>query len=470
MSAPPPGAADRDRGRILYRDIGDYLTREDKLKFLRDKGSVAGIDDWREIAPDRHHDWLGQRDRTFETFYPMGSKQAKAGKADDAVFRLFSNGYKTGRDAYLYNFSRESCAENARRMVDDYRAALGELKEGKDLRDAVDRHSSHVRWDRELKNNLKRRKEVVFAPDNIWTTQYRPFVKQHCYVDYVLVNSKGRMDSMFPAADSGNRAIYVSGVGSTRPFSALMVDRMPDLHFVAFGQCFPRYRYRQPAAAQDALPGIAAKIERVDNISDVGVRAVRVRYADNTITKDDVFAYVYGVLHAPAYRERFANDLTKALPRVPFAPDFRAFADAGARLADLHLGYETGPEYPLDVIFAGEGEPEPDHFRLGTRRMRLDDDKTTHKTTLVVNDHIRLAGIPAEAHDYEVNGRTPLGWLIDRYRIARDKESGLVNDPNAWFADDPRGLAAAVRRVVHLSVETARLVAALPAPFDDDDQ
>ena len=461
MSAPPPGGA-RDRCRILYRDIGDYLTRDGKLKFLRDKGSVAGIDDWQEIVPDAHHDWLGQRDRTFETFYPMGSKQAKAGKTDDAVFRLFGNGYKTGRDAYMYNFSRETCADNARRMVDDYLNALAD--KAADVADITGRHRSHVRWDPNLKDNLRRGRAARFSTENIRQVAYRPFVKAYCYADDLFSQRPYPRRNFFPAADSDNRAICVPGIGDTRPFSALMVDTMPDVHFVAFGQCFPRYRYRQPSADQGALPGIAAKIERVDNISDVGVRAVRVRYADNAITKDDVFAYVYGVLHAPDYRARFANDLTKDLPRVPFAPDFRAFADAGAKLADLHLAYETGPEYPLETVFAGEGEPQPQHFRIGARRMRFEDDKTT----LVVNDHIRLAGIPAEAHDYEVNGRTPLGWLIDRYRIARDKESGLVNDPNAWFADDPRGLAAAVRRVVHLSVETARLVAALPAPFDDE--
>ena len=461
MSAPPPGGA-RDGCRILYRDIGDYLKRENKLAFLRDRVSIGGIDDWREIAPDAHHDWIGKRDRTFETFYPMGSKRAKAGKTDDAIFGLYSRGLATSRDAYIYNFSHAACAENARRMVRDYRDALRDWdesgRESAQFDDIVELRSTHVRWDRELKNNLRRGRMTSWSPDNIWTTQYRPFVKQHCYVDYVLVNMKYQQDSIFPAADSDNRAICVSGVGSTKPFSALMVDSMPDLELVSKDQCFPRYRYRQPSAAQDALPGLAPKIERVDNISDTALAAFRDRYGTPEITKDAVFDYVYGILHASDYRGRFAADLAKALPHIPFAPDFRAFAEAGAKLADLHLGYETGPEYPL----AAEPTGKADRL-FGTSRMKLTGDGNS---VLVVNDSLQLAGIPAAAHRYEVNGRTPLGWFIDRYRVARDKESGIVNDPNAWFPD-AAAFTASVKRIVHLSVETARIVEALPKALED---
>ncbi len=459
-----PDAA-HDGCRILYRDIGDYLKREEKLAILREAGSIAGIEDWRTIAPDRHHDWIGQRSEEFQRLYPMGSKAAKAGKADEAIFGLYSRGLATSRDAYIYNFSRDACAENARRMVGGYMDAMRALEEvhAPDVEDVTRRHSSHVRWDRELKNNLRRRRTATYSPDNIWTTQYRPFVKQNCYVEYVLVNNKYQQDSIFPDVDSQNRAICVPGVGSTKPFSALVVDTMQDLHFVAFGQCFPRYRYRQRADSQGELPGIESDVERIDNISDTALRAFRARYNDATIAKDAVFDYVYGVLHAPGYRERFANDLAKELPRIPFAPDFHAFAKAGRELAELHLGYESCEEYPLELAFAHEGEPRAEHFRIGKRAMRFSDDA---RTALVVNERIRLEGVPAEAHRYQVNGRTPLEWFIDRYRITQDKESGIVNDPNAWF-DDPRDLVTAIRRIVHVSVETARIVSGLPEPIPE---
>ena len=421
------------------------------------------------FTPDRHHDWIGQRSEEFQKLYPVGSKAAKAGKTDEAVFKLYSRGLATSRDAYIYNFSFNACAENARKMVGDYLGALRELDEFNNgsptdeiIHEITGRHSSNVRWDRELKNNLRRRKEVSYTTNRIWSTQYRPFVKQHCYVEYTLVNNKYRMDSIFPAVDSANRVICVPGGGSDKPFSTLVVDTMPDLNINAAGaQCFPRYRYRERAEVHRELPGIESGRERIDNISDTALRAFRVRYNDNTITKDEIFYYVYGVLHAPIYRARFANDLAKELPRIPLAPDFHAFARAGRALAELHLGYETCEEYPLEIVFAHEGEPRPEHFRIGARTMRFVDDE---KTTLIVNEHIRVGTIPALAHQYQVNGRTPLEWFIDRYRITQDKRSGIVNDPEGWF-DDPRDLIAAIRRIVHLSAETVRIVRNLPQPL-----
>ena len=343
--------------RIFYRDIGDYLSREQKLDSLREWGSVGSIDDWQEIQPDQHHDWIGQRDEAFKNFYPMGSKEAKAGKVDDAVFRLFSNGYKTGRDAYIYNFSHDACANNARRMVQNYCNALNEWNESntepKPLDNIVDLHSSHVRWDDQLKGNLQKRKAVTWSANNVWTTQYRPFVKQHCYVDYTLIHRKYQQDQIFPSNNSNNRAICVPGIGSTKPFSALMVDCMPDLELISKGQCFPRYRFIRKKAL--SLLEETSGLERIDNISDTALAAFRTHYQDSAISKDAIFAYVYGVLHAPDFRARFAHDLAKSLPRIPFAPDFQAFAQAGQALAALHLHYETGPQYPLTPQVTGTG-------------------------------------------------------------------------------------------------------------------
>ena len=457
-----PDAA-HDGCRILYRDVGDWLIREDKLAFLREAGSIAGIDDWREIAPDRHHDWIGQRSEAFQALYPLGSKDAKAGRTDEAVFTLFSNGYKTGRDAYSINFSRKACVDNAHRMVGDYTAALREWEASNGgvpggIDSVARRHSANLRWDRELKRRIRQQATTTFSHDHIREVVYRPFVKQYLYADYTFSQAPGQTRALFPDDASENRAICVTGVGSTKPFSALIVDTMPDLELISKGQCFPRYRYERRNEKQGELLDGAGGLERVDNVSDVALRAFRVRYADNAIGKDDVFDYVYGVLHAPAYRERFANDLAKELPRVPFAGDFHAFARAGRALAALHLGYETCDEYPLETVFAGPGEPRPEHFRIAERAMRFVDDE---RTALRINEHVSLTGIPAEAHAYQVNGRTPLEWLIDRYRIVRDKESGIVNDPNAWFAD-PVDLLPAIRRVVHVSAETARIVEDLP--------
>ena len=451
--------------RILYRDIGDYLKREEKLAILSEAESIAGIKDWQEITPDRHNDWIGQRSEAFQRLFPVGSKAAKAGEVGSAaIFKLYSNGLKTGKDVYFYNFSREGCAGNARAMTVNYLGAMQVGEERPDYTvddedDDINFHSSNVRTEQAFRDNLPRRKKVAYSSGKIWTTQYRPFVKQHCYVEYTLTQRKYQMDSIFPSAGSENRAICVPGISSTRPFSSLVVDTIPDLHLVAFGQCFPRYRYaRRPGGG---LLGERARLERIDNISDTALGAFRVHYYDNTITRDAIFDYVYGILHASGYRERFANDLAKELPRIPFAPDFHAFAEAGRALAELHLSYETCEEYPLDITFSLPGEPRPQHFRIGERAMRFDDDE---KTVLRVNEDVSLRGIPDAAHRYQVNGRTPIEWFIDRYRNTRDKASGIVNDPNEWF-DDPRDLIAAIRRIVYVSVETTRIVEGLPGAF-----
>ena len=216
------------------------------------------------------------------------------------------------------------------------------------------------------------------------------------------------------------------------------------------GQCFPRYRFirREARSLLNEAPGL----ERVDNIPDTTLAAFRSHYQDSSITKDAIFDYVYGVLHAPDFRARFANDLAKSLPRIPFAPDFQAFAYAGQALAALHLNYETGPQYPLTPEATGTGP------LFTPRAMRLVREK---QDVLVVNDHLRLKGIPPEAHRYQVNGRTPLGWFIDRYRITTDKHSGIRNDPNGWFPGEAAFIAA-VGRIVYLSVETVRIVEGLP--------
>ena len=460
--------ANHESCRILYHDIGDYLTREKKLAILREAGSIAGIEDWQMIAPDRHHDWIGQRDEAFQKLYPVGSKAAKAGQTDEAIFKLFSNGYKTGRDAYMYNFSRDACAESARKMVDDYLGALRGLEASQnptlELDQITRRYSTHLRWDDKLKRQAQQQAHTEFSNQYIREVAYRPFVNQHLYADQAFSQRPGLTGDIFPAADTDNRVICVSGVGSTKPFSVLVVDKMPDLHFVAFGQCLPRYRYERDQRGSERQGKLydTNGLKRIDNITDAALSAFQTRYGDSTITKDRIFDYVYGILHAPDYRDRFANDLAKGLPRVPFATDFHVFAKAGGALAALHLGYETCQEYPLNIEFTRPGEPKLEHYRIGERAMKFADDQ---RTVLIVNDHIRLSGIPAAAHQYQVNGRTPLEWFIDRYRITRDKESGIVNDPNGWF-NNPQDLITAFRRIVYVSVETVRIVEGLPELFD----
>ncbi len=211
-----------------------------------------------------------------------------------------------------------------------------------------------------------------------------------------------------------------------------------------------------------------------DNITDWCLDQIRDHYRDEAITKDDIWEYLYGVMHAPDWRERYRHDLQRNLPRVPFAPDFEAFRRAGRKLMDLHINYETVPEWPLTCLVddqPDEGDADPDAYRITQRKMRWgknESDKAEDRSVFIINDRCRLVGIPPEVHQYTVSGRSPLEWAIDSLRLKHDKASGITDDPNGWhaWADDPFNLIRHLRRLVYLSVETAQTVKSLPPSLE----
>ena len=451
---------------INYRDIGGELRGEKKLEKLKEAVSISGFSDWQIIKPNRYHEWIGQRNDAFTEFYPLGTKEAKAGKTDDAIFTLYSLGWATNRDAYVYNFSRKACAENAQQMTQEYLAAISELEENPELSadEVVRLHSTNIKWDDTLKNRLNQKKKTDFTDNYIRKVAYRPFVTTNCYADYVFITRKGQIDKIFPDSSSENRVICIPNRGARVPFSVMITDTMLDLNFFDSGsQCFPLYQYTADAnALTNTLQGIDAPPKQIDNISDTALHSFREHYRDYTITKDDIFNYVYGILHAPNYKDQFANDLSKMLPHIPYAPDFHAFSEAGKALSELHLNYETCERYPYLKVEPVKPsllwEEKPEHFLLGTLAMRFADKNT--KNTLIINEHICLTGIPDDAHHYLVDGRTPLEWFINRYKIKQDKNSGIINDPNGWF-ETPRDLITAIERIVYVSVESTKIIESL---------
>ena len=453
--------------QIHYRQIGDALKREEKFTRMHEAKSIYGFSDWQIIIPDQHYDWTPQRSKAFANFYPLGTNQVRTGRTDNAIFKLFSNGSRTSRDAYIYNFSHEACAKNAKRMVQGYLDAIAEFEENPELpsNEVARRHVSNIKWDRDLENNLRRRRKTKYDESYIRKVAYRPFIQTNCYADYTFIQRRYQMHRLFPENNSKNRVICVPGIGSKTPFSVLMTDRMPDLGFNNTCQCFPRFRYREPVSPRLTMDVDRTERaqERVDNISDTALRVFQEHYRDETVTKDAIFDYVYGILHASSYRESFTYDLSRELPRIPFAPDFYVFVEAGRSLATLHLNYETCEQYTLRVeprkreLFS---EEKPEHFRLGTRAMRFADRNT--KDTLIINKHVLLSGIPGEAHRYVVNDRTPLDWFINCYKITQDKSTGIINDPNGWF-EHPRDLITAIERIVYVSVESTKIIEKLPS-------
>lgn len=453
---------------IYYKDIGDNLTREQKLETLRNAESISGIDNWQTIIPDRYNDWIQQRSEIFNQFYSIGSRATRTEPTEEAIFNSFSRGLITSRNTSVYNFSHYLCAYNALRMTQEYNAAVFDLGVNPrlNIEEVTRRYQQYIRWDRNLENSLSRRLTVDFDENNIRKVAYRPFVKMNSYVDNIFVQRRYQMARIFPSPSSHNHVICLPSIVSRHPFSILMTDSIPDMFFNDMCQCFPRYQYSENADTPSSIRSFLNtddSLYRIDNITDTALDAFCRHYNTSNITKDKIFYYVYGILHSPNYREQFAYDLTRVLPRIPFAPDFNAFADAGMRLAVLHINYETCQPYPLETLSIQGETLQARDFRLGTRTMRYGNQD---RTSLNINEHTCLSGIPEDTHRYKVYGRTPLEWFINQYRITQDRISGITNNPNDWF-QDTREIVTAIQRIVYVSVESARIIDNLPTEITD---
>ena len=456
----------RGRARILYHDIGDYLSGDDKLARLASFGSMGAVP-WQEITPNGAGDWINQRSELFEAFPPLGDKKSKD---PEPLFDTYSLGVVTNRDAWAYNFSRSRLLTAMAATIDFYndqreqfgaQVLQGGLRRTQEAVDGfVDNDPTRISWTRALKHDLRLNKPADLDPANAVPSMYRPFCKEWLYFDRQWNEMVLQMPSLFPTPEHPNRVIAVSGVGAGTGYSALMTEAIPCLHLAGAGnavQCFPRYRY---VAVAERDPPFRADggYERHDAISPRTLDAYRTRFGAE-VTADDVFYYVYGVLHSPEYRTRFAAELGKMLPRLPMVDAFTEFRDAGRRLAELHVGYESVDPWPLRGLPDASADPrelrvEKMHFGGGAR--------TPDRSTIVVSPTVSLSGIPEEAHRYEVNGRTALEWLLDRYRVRVDQDSGITNDPNDW-SDDPHYIVDLVARVVRVSVESAAIIDKLPA-------
>lgn len=455
----------KKQGQIFYHDIGDYLTREEKLKIIQKFSSLKGIQ-WKKIKPNESHDWINQRDPTFDAFIAMGDK---TDNADKTIFNEYSRGVQTSRDAWVYNFSRKALKDNVSRTIDfynsqmeSYRLSCGRNdKNSLNIDDFVENDPTKISWSRALKNDLGRNKRHCFNVHAIRMSNYRPFCKQNLYFDRNFNEMVCRIPYFFPSEIAQNVLICVTGKGSTKDFSALVTSSALDLEIVSKGQCFPLYSYdKQENAARLFPEEKSGGYVRRENIPDSVLAEFRKTYGDSAITKEDIFYYVYGVLHSPEYRERFAADLKKMLPRIPYTRDFRAFSKAGRELAQWHLNYETVEPYPLEE--SSDKLPIDPETLFRVQKMNFGKkDRQIDKTTIIYNSHVTLTDIPLEAYDYVVNGKPALEWIMERYAVTVDKDSGIRNDPNAW-SEDPRYIIDLVKRIVRVSLETMNIVNNLP--------
>lgn len=479
------------QGRIRFHDIGDFLSREQKLELVASYGSIRGIETaatWIDIQPDDHGDWLNQRDGSFSDFVAMGDKV----DADTAIFRRFSLGVATGRDVWTYNHSDTEVSANMSSMIDFYNRELERFNETNPNIDRkaraaivdsfVNADPRKVSWSRGLKTDLVRDKQFNYEEALLSPSMYRPFTKQWLYYSRTFNEMVYQMPRLFPDGASKNRVICTPNGSRKVPFSVLMSEAIPSLHMVDIGgsQCFPRYLYDNVGSVEKQGPQgdllatatDGADLQRNDAITDGGLARFEAVYPDETITKDDLFYYVYGLLHSEDYRVRFEDNLNKELPRIPAvksSADFWTFVTAGRKLADLHCGYELADPYPV-YFSRGESSLIPpadpvsfyhvEQMKFGGKRPKLD------KTTIVYNSHITLTGIPIEAYDYVVNGKSAIEWVMERQCVKTDKASGIVNDANRYAIEtmgDPAYPLKLLQRVITVSLATIGIVKALPA-------
>lgn len=465
-----PKASD-EAARIYYHDIGDYLSREEKLRIIRNMGDISNpLMQWVSITPDQHGDWFNKRSEQFKLFTPLGDKDDKKNKKTFFV-PYYSNGLKTQRDPWCYNSSLPIVEKSAKEQIDFYNEQREKLAK-KEISD-VDYSTHVISWTRAVLSDIQRNKPYNTQDCQFREGLYRPFFKQHLLFYRPLNEMMYQIPKLFPTPNHRNLVICVSGIGVTKDFSCIITDILPDLELIGKSQCFPLYWYDDSTAdIADLFSAPQSEMDRYvrrDGVTDWILSTARKQYGCR-VTKEDIFYYVYGILHAPDYRTTFAADLKKSLPRLPLVEspdDFWAFSRAGRSLAELHLGYERVEPYAgCRTIYSPLTNRGDEISYLIDDKMRFGklDSKTADKRIIHYNAGITIENIPLEAYDYVVNGKSAIEWVMERYAVKTDPASLIANDPNDWCRehDDPKYIYNLLLRIITVSLETMKIVRSLP--------
>ena len=462
------------KAKIHYYDIGDYLSREDKLRIIKQFGSVENIP-WTILEPNEHGDWINHRNEMFKDFILLGDKDDKKNKRTFFV-PYYSRGLATARDAWCYNFNKQKLISKLIESIDYYnqqRESYNNTNKDIDVRSFVTYNDNKLSWNRGLLNYCKSNKVIRFESDSIRKSIYRPFQTEWGYFNVAMNDMTYQLDKLFPTSNHKNLVICVSGIGVTKDFSCIITDTLPDLELIGKSQCFPLYWYDSSDADVADLFNQGAekpmdRYVRKDGVTDWILSTARKQYGYK-VTKEDIFYYVYGLLHSPDYRTTFATDLKKSLPRLPLVEkvdDFWAFSKAGRELANLHLNYETIEPYRKCIVSFAPLTNKGDKINYHVEKMRFGkiDSKTSDKSVIYYNNSITITGIPAKAYEYVVNGKSAIEWIMERYAITTDKKSGITNDPNDWAREhnDEKYILNLLLRVINVSVQTVEIVKGLP--------
>ena len=456
-----------DKATIYYHDIGEYLKRTEKLGLLSKFESINNSKiEWKALKLNEHGDWLSQRSDLFSSFIPI-EPDKKFNLQSKTIFSLNSLGINTNRDAWVYNSSLEKLRVNTNRLVCNYNSevykyidAIIENKNAK-IEDVISYDKTRISWSSSLVSQAQRKNKAKYEPDKIYISQYRPFFKQYIYSGEKMIHRSCQWSEIYPNSEMRNLSINIT-TDVRNGFYVLISNHITDLSYVAACQCFPLYYYEKNEGNIGTLFDFGQEnYVRRDGITDFIYEQCRERYG-HRVTKEDIFYYVYGLLHSKDYREQFVADLKKMLPRIPLVDvpaDFWAFSKAGRELAELHLNYETVSAYPDAKVIGVETEKfRVEKLTFGKKG------KETDKSVLIYNSYIRIENIPLEAYEYVVNGKSAIEWIMDRYQIKTDKDSGITNDPNDWGLEhnNPRYILDLILSVITVSMETNKIVKNLP--------
>jgi predicted helicase len=438
----------KKEAQIYYYAVPVHWRREQKYAFLDAQENIAGVK-WDKLTPDAKYNWLtNQSDKEFSAFLPFGTKEAKAkgGGGIATIFSTYSLGVSTNRDAAVYDFDAQKLARRVEQFCEDYNAEVGRWVDKGRPKD-VDNFVNYdkIKWSSTLKNHLRDIVKASFNEKRIVESIYRPFTRMNLYYDRILVDRPGAYTEYFPTKVGFKENLcLIVNLSPERPFCCLACNIVPSKDVAGgFGSpsyCFPFYTYSPDGK------------ERRENIKPSALQAFQEHYGDNKITKWDIFHYAYALLHHSDYRARFAENLKRELPRLPFAPEFWPFAIAGKKLADLHVGYEQQKEYPLNRV-----ENRDVHLGWRVETMKLSKDRQS----IIYNDYLTLKGIPPEAFKYQLGNRSALEWVIDQYRVVRDEHDNVVSDPNRL--DDEEYIVRLIGQVIIVSIETLKLSSSLPS-------
>lgn len=470
-----PKASD-EAARIYYHDIGDYLSREEKLNILHNMGDISNpLMQWVTITPNEHGDWLNKRNELFKLYTPIDPDKKFNDRAK-SFFTTYAIGVATNRDAWVYNFSRAKVHANMSSMIDFYNQEVEryfQSDKSDKIEDFICKDPTKISWTAILINRAKKHQTFNFDQSNLRMGYYRPFCKQNLYFNRYFNEAIGLSPKLFPTPNHRNLVICVSGIGASKDFSVLITDLIPCLDMVEKSQCFPLYWYDDSTAdIADLFSAPQSEMDRYvrrDGVTDWILSTARKQYGSR-VTKEDIFYYVYGILHAPDYRTTFAADLKKSLPRLPLVEspdDFWAFSRAGRSLAELHLGYEHVEPYAgCRILLAPLTNRGDEISYLIDDKMRFGklDSKTADKRIIHYNAGITIENIPLEAYDYVVNGKSAIEWVMERYAEKTDPASRIENNPNDWCRehDDPKYIYNLLLRIITVSLETMKIVRSLP--------